>query len=182
MEVDLRLIDRIVDLVEERIDVAIRIGDLADSQLLSRRLASYRLCCFASPDYLALRGTPNHPDQLTAHDTVTLRYQSPGQIMRWPFLIGGRLLEIAPASGLAVDVSDALIATLAADAGIGMCATFVTAPYVARGELVPVLSDFAVERYDITALWPESRRANPAVRTFLDMMHMVFENRMGEDD
>jgi len=156
--------------VEGGIDVAIRIGDLADSQLLSRRLAPYQLCCFASPDYLALCGTPDKPDQLTDHDTVALRYQSSGQIMRWPFLIGGRLLEITPASGMTVDASDALIAALAAGAGIGMCPTFVTAPYVTRGELVPVLSDFAVERHNITALWPESRRANPAVRAFLSML------------
>ena len=156
--------------MEGGIDVAIRIGDLADSKLLSRRLAPYQVCCFATPDYLALRGTPDKPDQLTDHDTVALRYQSSGQIMRWPFLIGGRLLEITPASGMTVDASDALIAALAAGAGIGMCATFVTAPYVTRGELVPVLSDFAVERHNITALWPESRRANPAVRAFLSML------------
>ncbi len=88
--------------MEGGIDVAIRIGDLADSKLLSRRLAPYQVCCFATPDYLALRGTPDKPDQLTDHDTVALRYQSSGQIMRWPFLIGGRLLEITPASGMTV--------------------------------------------------------------------------------
>jgi len=87
-----------------------------------------------------------------------------------PIFLRGRLLEITPASGMRVDASDALIAALAAGAGIGMCATFVTAPYVTRGELVPVLSDFAVERHNITALWPESRRANPAVRAFLSML------------
>ena len=152
--------------MEEGIDVAVRIGELADSQLLSRRLAPYRLCCFASPGYLALRGAPDHPDQLTGHDTVALRYQSSGQIMQWPFLIGDRLLEITPTSGATVDASDALIAALAVGAGIGMCATFVTAPYVARGELVPLLSEFAVQRHNITALWPESRRTNPAVRAF----------------
>lgn len=77
-EVDLRLTDRIVDLVEEGMDVAVRICDLPDLQLLSRRLGPYRLCCFASPEYLASRGTPEHPDQLTGHDTVAHRYQSSG--------------------------------------------------------------------------------------------------------
>ncbi|MBK1838647.1 LysR family transcriptional regulator [Azospirillum sp. YIM B02556] len=176
--VDLRLNDRMVDLVEEGIDVAVRIGELADSRLLSRRLAPHRLCCFASPAYLAERGTPAHPDALEGHDTVSLRYQSTGQTLRWPFRIGDRIVEIVPPSGVVVDVSDALVAALASGGGIGIAATFLTAPYVARGELVPILSDFAVERHNITALWPESRRTNPAVRAFLALLQEVFQERM----
>ena len=178
VSVDLRLNDRMVDLIEEGIDVAVRIGELADSRLLSRRLAPHRLCCFASPAYLAARGTPVHPDRLDGHDTISLRFQSTGQTLRWPFRIGERLVEVVPPSGIVVDVSDALVAALAAGAGIGIAATFIAAPYVARGELVPVLSDFAVERHTITALWPESRRTNPAVRAFLDHLQKEFQDRM----
>ena len=60
--------DRMSDLIEEGIDVAIRVGDLADSRLISRRLAPNRLCAFASPENLARRGVPSHPDQLVQHD------------------------------------------------------------------------------------------------------------------
>lgn len=176
--VDLRLNDQIVDIIEQGIDIAVRIGDLADSRLLSCRLAPHRLCAFASPAYLAARGTPMHPDELEGHDTVNLRYQSTGQALRWPFRIGDRVIEIVPRSGLVVDVSDALVATLVAGGGIGISATFIAAPYVARGELVPVLSEFAVERHNITALWPESRRTNPAVRAFLTRLQEVFQERM----
>jgi DNA-binding transcriptional LysR family regulator len=172
--VDLRLSDSLVDLVAEGIDVAVRIGDLADSRLLSRRLAPHRLCCFASPGYLAERGAPLHPDDLAGHDTVTLRYQSTGHSLRWPFRIGGQVVERAPDSGLVVDVSEALVAALAAGGGIGIAATFLARPHVERGALVPVLADFAVERHNVTALWPESRRANPAVRAFLDFLQEVF--------
>lgn len=176
--IDLRLSDRFVDMIEEGIDVAVRIGDLADSGLLSRRLAPYRLCCFAAPAYLARRGTPTHPDELARHDTVNLRYQSTGQAFRWPFRIGGREIEIVPSAGVVVDVSDAAVAAMVAGGGIGMSASFVVAPHVARGELVPVLREFAVERHNITAIWPESRRANPAVRAFLTMLQDVFQDRM----
>ncbi|WP_213773891.1 LysR family transcriptional regulator [Bradyrhizobium sp. dw_78] len=176
--VDLRLNDQVVDIIEQRIDVAVRIGELADSRLLSRRLMPHRLCAFASPAYLATHGTPKHPDELEGHDTVSLRYQSTGQAFRWPFQIGERVIEIVPPSGIIVDVSDALVATLAAGGGIGISATFIAAPYVARGELVPVLPEFAVERHNITALWPESRRANPAVRAFLTLLQEVFQERM----
>lgn len=176
--VDLRLGDTFVDLIGEGIDVAVRIGDLADSRLLSRRLAPHRLCCFAAPAYLARNGTPMHPDELNGHDTVNLRYQSNGQTFRWPFQVSDRVIEIVPPSGLVIDVSEGIMAALAAGGGIGMSASFVAAPYVARGELVPVLQAFSVERHNITAIWPESRRANPAVRAFLAMLQDVFQNRM----
>ncbi|KIZ39812.1 MULTISPECIES: LysR family transcriptional regulator [Rhodopseudomonas] len=176
--IDLRLSDRFVDIVADGIDVAVRIGELADSRLLSRKMVPHRFCCFASPAYLAARGTPSHPDQLGEHDTVNLRYQSTGHVLRWPFRVGEREIEIVPPSGIVVDASEALIATLVAGAGIGISASFVTAPYVARGELVPVLSDHAVERHNITAVWPDSRRANPAVRAFLSHLQAVFPQHM----
>lgn len=168
--IDLRLSDHVVGLVEEGIDLAVRIGELADSSLLSRRLSAYRLCCYASPDYLARCGTPLHPDELAGHQTVNLRYQNTGQVFRWPFQIGAKEIETVPSSPVIVDASEAVLATLAAGAGIGMAASFMAAPWVRRHELVPILSDFAVERHNITALWPESRRTNPAVRAFLEVL------------
>jgi len=174
--IDLRLSDHMVDLIEEGIDLAVRIGDLNDSRLLSRRLSGHRLCCYASPDYLAMRGTPKHPDSLDGHETVNLRYQSTGQVFRWPFRIGDRDIEIVPSSGVIVDASEAVIATIAAGAGIGMVTSFMVAPWVKRGELIPVLSDFAVERHNITAVWPESRRTNPAVRAFLNELITLFSH------
>ncbi|WP_245593373.1 LysR family transcriptional regulator [Azospirillum halopraeferens] len=174
--VDLRLSDHFVDIVEEGIDIAVRIGELADSRLLSCRLGPHRLCCFASPAYLAARGVPSHPDDLAGHETTNLRYQSSGQLLRWPFRLGDRELEIVPPSGIIVDASEALIATLVAGGGIGISAHFIAAPYVGRGELVPVLSDYAVEQHKITAVWPESRRANPAVRAFLAYLQASFRN------
>jgi DNA-binding transcriptional LysR family regulator len=176
--VDLRLADRMVDIIEEGIDVAVRIGDLADSRLLSRKLAPHTLCCFASPSYLAERGTPAHPEELEGHDIVNLRYQSTGQLFRWAFRIGAREIETVPNASTIADVSDAVMAVLVAGGGIGMSATFIAAPYVARGELAPVLDAFAVERHNITALWPESRRANPAVRAFLALLQDAARERM----
>jgi DNA-binding transcriptional LysR family regulator len=168
--IDLRLSDHMVDLIEEGFDLAVRIGDLPDSRLLSRLLSPHRLCCYASPEYLATHGTPDHPDELVGHETVSLRYQSTGQVFRWPFRIGDRDIEIVPSSGIVVDASEAVLAAIAAGAGIGMATSFMAGPWVRRGALIPVLSDYAVDRHNITALWPESRRSNPAVRAFLDTL------------
>ncbi|WP_298368062.1 LysR family transcriptional regulator [Azospirillum sp.] len=170
VSIDLRLSDHRVDLIEDGIDIAVRIGDLPDSRLLSRKLSPHRLCCYASPDYLAATGMPTHPDDLQAHETVNLRYQSSGQLFRWPFRVGDRDIEIVPPSAIIVDASEAVIATVAAGAGIGMATSFMATPWVKRGGLVPVLADFAVERHNITAVWPQSRRTNPAVRAFLTML------------
>ena len=75
--------------------------------------------------------------------------------------------------GRAGSTSPEVLAALAAGGGVGLSATFVAAPYVARGELVPILTEYAVERHNITALWPESRRANPAVRAFLTLLQDI---------
>jgi DNA-binding transcriptional LysR family regulator len=168
--IDLRLDDRHVDLIEEAVDVAVRIGELSDSRLLSRRLMRMHLCAYASPDYLAMQGTPHHPEALAAHDTINLRYQSNGQLFRWPFKMGERVIEIVPAAAIVVDASDAALVIMAAGGGIGMAATFAAAEHLARGSLVPVLADHAVEGHAVTILWPESRRANPAVRAFVSML------------
>ena len=143
--VDLRLSDHFVDIIDEGIDVAVRIGDLPDSRLLSRSLAPHQLCCYASPAYLERRGVPDHPDELAGHETVALRYQSSGQISRWPFRLGERSIEIVPTAGIIVDASDALVAALVAGGGIGLTASFIAAPHVASGTLVPVLASYAVE-------------------------------------
>lgn len=174
LTIDLRIGDHFVDLIEEGIDVAIRVGDLADSRLISRQLAPHRICAFASPDYLARRGTPIHPDELVNHDCVNFRFQSSGQTFRWPFLIGDRLVEIIPDAAIITDVSDAVATVIASGAGIGVTPTFVAAPYVRRNELVPVLQDFVVPRTSITALWPESRRGNPNVKAFVAFLGEVF--------
>ena len=174
LAVDLRLGDRFADLIEEGIDVAIRVGDLADSRLVSRRLAPHRLCAFASPDYLARRGTPAHPDELAGHACVNFRFQSTGQTLRWPFRIGAKVVDVTPDAGLVTDSSDAVAAILVAGGGIGISPTYVVAPLVARGALVPILRDFAVERSAVTALWPESRRGNPNVKAFLAFLGEVF--------
>lgn len=180
--VDLRLNDQVVDLIEQSIDLAVRIGELADSGLLSRRLAPHRLSAFASPAYLAARGAPRHPKDIAGHNTINLRYQSSGQLFRWPFQIGGRVIEIVPPSEIVVDASEALVAALVAGAGIGISAEFVAAPHVARGELVPILVDYSVEQQNVTALWPESRRANPAVRAFLALLQEFFSRQITEVD
>ncbi|MCC0806071.1 LysR family transcriptional regulator [Methylobacterium sp. W2] len=173
--VDLRLGDGFADLIEEGIDVAIRVGDLGDSRLISRHLAPHRVCAFAAPTYLARHGIPRHPDELVGHACVNFRFQSSGQVLRWPFRIGDRVVDIVPNAGIVTDVSDAVAAILVTGGGIGISPTYLAATHVERGDLIPVLHDYAVDRHAITALWPESRRGNPNVKAFLTFLGEIFQ-------
>jgi DNA-binding transcriptional LysR family regulator len=171
VKIDLRLSDRVISIVDESIDIAVRLGDLGDSNLLSRRLSPYRLGCYASPEYLASCSAPENPNDLMSHKTVNLRYQQTGQLFRWPFQVGERETEILPSSDVVVDASEAVLALVAAGGGIGMATSFMADSWVKNKRLVPILTAFAVERHNITALWHESRRSNPAVRALLD--HLI---------
>lgn len=174
LSIDLRLTDRLVDIIDEGIDVAIRVGDPVDSLLIARPLAPHRICAFAAPSYLSRKGVPLHPKELDGHDCVNFRYQSTGQSLRWPFRVGDRTIEIIPNAGITVDSSDAVATVLTAGGGIGISPTYVAAPFVLRGELVPVLSEFAIDLFAITALWPETRRGNPNVRAFTAFLREIF--------
>ncbi|TAV64753.1 LysR family transcriptional regulator [Rhizobium leguminosarum] len=172
--VELRLGDRHVDLIEESIDVAVRVGELADSRLISKKLGWHRIGAFASPDYLDRRGRPLIPDDLNRHDCVTFRYQSSGQLLRWPFKVGAKIIEFVPEHAVVTDASDAVAAIAVAGGGICISPTYVAAPFVKAGLLVPVLAEFAVDLFPITALWPESRRGNPNVNAFVAFLQGVF--------
>ena len=182
LAIDLRLGDQFADIVEQGIDVAVRVGNLADSRLISRTLGPHRICAFASPAYLAKRGTPLELSDLANHDCVNFRYQSSGQALRWPFSVGDRTVEIAPDASIVIDASDAVAAVLAAGGGIGISPTYVAAPYVARGELTPLFPQFAVDRSSITALWPESRRGSPNVKAFVSFLNELFPTPTAWDE
>nr|WP_244098776.1 LysR family transcriptional regulator [Burkholderia ambifaria]WDR87627.1 LysR family transcriptional regulator [Burkholderia ambifaria]WDS00337.1 LysR family transcriptional regulator [Burkholderia ambifaria] len=174
LSIDLRLGDHFVDLVGEGVDVAIRVGDLTGSRLISRQLSPHHIGAYASPDYLARRGVPKHPDDLVDHDCVNFRFQSSGQVFRWNFVTGDGSLDLIPDAGIVVDTSDAVAAVMVAGGGVGITPAYVADSYVKRGELVQVLTEFVEPRSTITALWPESRRSSPNVKAFVAHLTKVF--------
>ncbi|AYR23397.1 LysR family transcriptional regulator [Herbaspirillum rubrisubalbicans] len=175
LSIDLRLADRYVDLVAEGIDIAVRVGDLPDSGLMGRILAPNSLGFYASPGYLAQRGTPKHHDELLLHDTANFRYQSSGYPLRWQFRKGEKTVDITPQANIVADTSDALLAVLVGGGGIGVLATYIASAAVRRGELVPLLRDYRLECTNISVVWPESRRNNPNVRAFISFLSEIFD-------
>ncbi len=170
VEPELRLADRFVDLVDEGIDLAVRIGNLADSRLVARRLTSHRNVVCAAPLYLARKGAPERPDDLFEHDCIGFRLATTGRMFRWPLLLDGKRVELAPPARLIVDDGEAMAAVAVEGAGIALLATYIAAPFIRAGTLVPLLPDFAVEHAPVTLVLPESRRLNPAVRALIDLL------------
>lgn len=167
--IDLTLSDAIVDLVEERADVAIRIGPLRDTRLRAKKLGHSRMLLVASPDYLARRGIPQMPDDLDRHDC--LRFSFRRSVDTWPFRIAGRIVH-RPVHGSFFGNSGEVVRQMAvAGGGIARHGHFHVAPDIAAGRLVEVLPGYSSgDGEDIHALYAPEDRAAARIRAFLDFL------------
>lgn len=161
------LLDRNVRIVEEGIDVAVRIGSLADSALRAVRIGSLRQTIVASPAYLARHGTPLNPADLASHRCILGSGVRAGGT--WSFgQKGEQIVEVAPCLTL-----NAIDATLdAAEAGLGLAnvLSYQSAALVASGRLVEVLAAHAPAPLPVSLLYDAGRAAMPAVRLFIEAM------------
>lgn len=167
--VDLTLSDAIVDLVEERADIAIRIGPLRDTRLRAKKLGHSRMALVASSTYLARRGTPLTPDDLDKHDC--LRFSFRRSVDSWPFRIGGKIVQ-RPVHGSFFGNSGEVVRQMAvAGGGIARHGHFHVAQDLKAGRLVEILPDFNPgDGEDIHALYAPEDRAAARIRAFLDFL------------
>jgi DNA-binding transcriptional LysR family regulator len=168
VEVQVQVNDRVVDLVDEGIDLAIRISQLKDSSLIARRLAPNRRYIAATPEYLERNGTPKSVDDLKDHRLITWPPGNP--LNDWHFLIDGvdRIIKVKGA--IAVNEGDAILTTLLAGGGLGMTQEFLAGPFVKEKKLVPLLEGIVREDNPIYAVYPSSRHLSPKVRAFVDFL------------
>ncbi len=165
--VDMVLDDGFVDLVEEGYDVAIRIGHMADSSLIVRRLARIRLVLCAAPSYLSRRGRPDTPDDLMAHDCLEYRQGAPAN---W-VLDGPEGRYTVKVSGpVCANNGDVLRIMAVAGAGILLSPTFIVGSDISEGRLEVVLGDYVPPVGEINAVYPHRRHLSPKVRAFVDFM------------
>ena len=172
VEVQVQVNDRVVDLVDEGIDLAIRISQLKDSSLIARRLAPNRRYIAATPEYLKKNGTPNAVDDLKEHRLITWPPGNP--LNEWHFLINGieRIMKVNGA--IAVNEGDGILTTLLAGGGLGMTQEFLAGPYVREKKLVPLLEEFVREDNPIYAVYPSNRHLSPKVRAFVDFLVKIY--------
>lgn len=176
VSVSLNLSDRVVDLVNEGFDCAVRVGDLSDSSLVSVRLADNRRLCVAAPAYLARRGTPEHPDDLMRHECLMLSSEA-SQTRGWAFSVAGELVHVRPAGRL--DCSDGQVLHDWCRAGLGLAwrSTWEVETEIASGELVSVLDEYAAPPNGIYAVFAQRKHLPLRLRLWIDYLKQTY----GED-
>lgn len=176
VEIDLVMNDRFVDLVDEGFDVAVRIGTLADSSLVARRLAPIRRAVCASPAYLEARGKPVSPDDLTTHECLC--YSNVTLAHEWRFVAAdGRPWPIAVKGRLTANNGDAIRAAALRGLGLAYMPTFIVGGDLQAGTLVTVLDQFVPQDMTLNAVYPHARHLSPKVRAFVDFLGARFGPR-----
>jgi DNA-binding transcriptional LysR family regulator len=169
LSIDLLLVDRAVDMVEEDIHLAIRVGRLRDSQLVARKLADIRMIVCASPAYLAQRGTPETPGDLVHHDCLVFS-DAPGSA-EWRFTDNGKAGRKIRISGrLWMNSLDALAAAAKEGAGIVRVPSWQAEADLASGHLVRLLADYEPSPVPLHLMFQPSRLASPKIRAFVDYL------------
>ena len=172
---DVSLADRVVDLVEEGFDLAIRIGTPGADNLVARKLGETRLVPCASPAYLARHGAPKTPDELAGHNCFTYEYVTPRNVWRFRDRSGTEQ-AVRVAGTLHSNNGDLLAEVAALDAGIVFEPMFIVGPDVRAGRLVPLLQDYVPLPVPIYALYPSRKHLSAKVRRFVEFLIERFAN------
>ena len=175
VELDISFEDSHVDLVAGGFDLAVRMGALADSALIARRIAPSRRIVAGSPDYLARRGRPAHPRELAGHDILIYGNE------QWRFRIGGRWENIRVQPRLRADNGEMLRA--AAVAGLGLCIlpSFIASPAIQAGGLEVLLRDYPLPEAGLHVVMPPGRAATARVRALVEFLAARFGPEPGWD-
>ena len=173
VNVSLNLSDRVVDIVNEGYDCAVRVGDLPDSSLVSVRMADNRRLCVATPAYLKRAGTPQHPGELARHECLTLTSDA-SQTRGWAFSVDGAVIHLRP--GGRADCSDGQVLHdwCAAGLGIAWRSTWEVEDEITSGRLVSVLDGFAAPPNGIYAVFPQRKHLPLRVRLWIDFLKHTY--------
>jgi len=166
---DVSLSDRVVDLVEEGFDLAIRIGAPGSENVVARKLGETRLVPCASPAYLAAHGAPQVPEDLARHNCFTYEYVSPRNLWRFRDPAGGER-SVRVKGNLHSNNGDLLAEAAARGAGVVFEPAFIVGPEVRAGRLVPLLQDFEPQAMPIYAVYPSRKHLSAKVRLFVDFL------------
>lgn len=170
VSIELELSDRMVDVLGEGYDMAVRIGVLADSTLIARPLADIETVTCCSPTYLALNGQPEAPDELGRHECLLYGHS---KAVDWDYWVDGRVERFAVSGRFLVNngelVRDAAIAGL----GLARLPTFIVGPALEAGVLVPVLQKYRLPSSKVFAVYPQHRQASLLIRVLIDYLKEV---------
>jgi DNA-binding transcriptional LysR family regulator len=168
LDVDIVLDDRNIDLIEEGIDIALRMGKLADSNLIARKLGESHRRVFASPAYLERMGIPHIPADLASHQAVI--YEQRGGGTEWTFHRNGATASVAMQGRVRVTAAEGVREAVFAGLGLAIASEWMFAPELASGAVKAVLTDWALPPVDLWAVFPTGRQASAKARAFAEFI------------
>lgn len=171
VQLQVLLSDSYIDMVAQRIDAAVRIGDLEDADYVARRLAPNKRLLCAAPAYLEKAGTPMTPDELASHTCLLFNHSIDGQ--NWRLECGGKTHVVQIQSMLSTDNAEVLRQAVLAGQGIALLADFVVEEDLAAGRLVPVLGHWQAAESSVHIVYPSARYLPLKTRAFVDFMAEV---------
>ena len=177
---ELRLSDRVINLVEDGVDLAVRIGHLPDSSLVARHVGEMRRIVVASSGYLERRGEPKTPTAVAAHETIQFGVLTASP--DWRFIDGGREIRVAYTPRFSTNSADAAIQHAEQDGGLVQVMAYQAAEAIKRGRLQIVLAKFEVPALPIHVVYPTSRLLSVKVRTFIDVVTEISDWHFGGRD
>lgn len=166
--------DRLVDLVREGVDCVIRAGELPDSGMISRRLATLQEVTCASPAYLKRHGVPASPDDLDGHRMVGYVSSRTGEVMPLEFTVAGQVRSVTLPRRISVNASDTMADLARLGFGLIQAPRYRFVRDFAEGTLVEVLPDHPPPSMPLSVLYPQNRQLAPRVRVFLDWISEIF--------
>jgi DNA-binding transcriptional LysR family regulator len=174
---ELRLSDRTVNLVEEGVDLAVRIGHLPDSSLVARHVGEMRRMVVASSNYLKQRGEPTTPEAIASHETIQFGVISASP--EWRFVRGDREVRVACTPRFSTNSADAAIQYAEQDGGLTRVLAYQAADAIKAGRLRIVLAKFEPPALPIHIVYPTSRLLSSKVRTFIDLVTDISDWHFG---
>jgi DNA-binding transcriptional LysR family regulator len=174
---ELRLEDRLINLVEDGVDLAVRIGHLADSSLVARHVGEMRRIVVASPSYLKARGEPDTPEAIASHDTI--QFGASAGVADWRFVEDGSEVRFSVAPRFSTNSADAAIQYAETGGGLTRVLAYQAAAGLKAGRLKIVLTKFEQAALPIHIVYPTSRLLSAKVRTFIDLVTETTDWRFG---
>jgi DNA-binding transcriptional LysR family regulator len=173
LRIDLHLSDRFIDIVEEGIDVAFRIGDLKDSSLIARRIATTYRVTVGAPDYFAKHGEPKRPEDLKSHNCIL--YTGLTSQNEWPYTRDGHAHPVRVSGSFQTNSAEAIRAATLAGIGIAFAPVWLFGEDIQARRLKVVLADYRPKPMPVHAVLPETRRHSAKVKACVDFFQAAFE-------
>lgn len=172
VNIELYLSDHLVSLVEQRFDLAIRFGELADSSLLARKLLDMAIVVVASPEYLSRYGRPRHPHELSSHNCLLQNTSSDPE--HWHFSINNKTESVRVAGNFRANAPRAKSHMALGDMGIARCPLYVVREYIASNQLEILFPEYQSSEIGLYGVYPPGRHLSARIRTLIDHLAEYF--------